>query len=676
MSHTSDDDTSSSKSVIYSVTRNALTQKEFDETFKNSAKEVKTFKEKAKNFIGRVFKKKCLSTECLMNWIPIVRWMRGYKIKWLSNDVTAGITIAIMNVPQSMAYAQLAKLPPVIGLYTSFLPTLIYAILGTSKHISLGMFAVVSLMVGTAQQDYYFNNNLSYDNITNIVGGKLDPESLGLLTPLQITVTITFFCGLTILLMSILQLHILTVYLSDELVGGFTTGAACHVFLSQFPKLFDVHTKSQSGLFKFFKIAIDFFSHITETNFASLIISVVCLIVLYVGKEYINPAFRKKVPFPIPFELLVVIVTTLLSYFIGFNKKFNVNIVAEIPTGFPKPTAPIFSAFSSLILDSMTIAIVIYAITFSCGRIFGKKHNYTVDAKQELRALATVEIVASFFSCHPASGSLSRASVNSQMGCQSQLGSIISAAVILLVILWAGPLLEPLPLCVLSCIIVIALQTMLKQFLEISNLYKKSIIDLSIWIVTFLGVILWDVSQGLLIGIGYALLTVIIRTQWPKTVMLAKIGNTDIYKDIRRYKASHGIPYVFIYRFDAPLIFINCENFKTKVNHLLDSSFIGSDMENNNDNQKKCIIFDCTGITSIDLMGVKCIEELYFDLKNLDINLLLAGCKFPLRRMFEKCGTYTKISKDYFFPSIHDAVLYAEYFTRNQKSTILILDNE
>uniref|UniRef100_A0A0N5C621 Sulfate_transp domain-containing protein n=1 Tax=Strongyloides papillosus TaxID=174720 RepID=A0A0N5C621_STREA len=321
-----------------------------------------------------------------------------------------------MNVPQSMAYAQLAKLPTVIGLYTSFLPTLIYAILGTSKHISLGMFAVVSLMVGTAQQGYYLNNNLSYDNITNIVGGELDPKSLGLLTPIQVTVTITFFCGLTMLIMSIFQLHILTVYLSDELVGGFTTGAACHVSLSQFTKLFDVHTKSHSGLFKFFKIAIDFFSHITKTNFAALIISVACLIVLYVGKEYINPKIKKRISYSIPFELFVVIITILLSYFFEFNKKYNVKIVADIPTGFPKPTVPKFPAFSSLIVDSMTIAIVIYAITYSCGRIFGKKHNYTVDAKQELRALAIPEIIAYFISCHPTSGAFSRSTINSQMG--------------------------------------------------------------------------------------------------------------------------------------------------------------------------------------------------------------------------------------------------------------------
>uniref|UniRef100_A0A0K0F0T4 FI18412p1 (inferred by orthology to a D. melanogaster protein) n=1 Tax=Strongyloides venezuelensis TaxID=75913 RepID=A0A0K0F0T4_STRVS len=365
-----------------------------------------------------------------------------------------------------MAYAQLARLPSVVCLYSTFIPTLAYALLGTSKHISLGMIAILSLMVETAQQGYYTGYNLSSNNITRILNGELDPESLDLLTPLQITLS----HGLWVIV------------------------------------------KSQ--------------------------------------RQQLN-------------ELL----TTIRFNYLYYN--------------------------------------------------------------------------------HPSDH----------------------------IIGWTN-IFEPLPLCVLSCIIVKALQTMLKQFLDIFNIYKKSLIVLSIWIVTFLGVILWEVSPGRLIGIGYALLTVIIRVQWLKTVMLAKIGKTYIYKDIRRYKASHGIPYVFIYRFDAPLIFINCENFKTKVNHLLDSSFIGSDMENNNDNQKKCIIFDCTGITSIDLMNVKCIKELYFDLKYLDDNLLFAGCKFPLLKMFEKCGTYEQISKDFFFPSIHDVVLYAEYFTKNQKSTTLVLDNE
>uniref|UniRef100_A0A0K0ECY7 STAS domain-containing protein n=1 Tax=Strongyloides stercoralis TaxID=6248 RepID=A0A0K0ECY7_STRER len=668
MSLEGDNNECSNKSVIYSVTRNALTQKEFDETFKYSKKNNKSFKKKSKKFFLKILKKNSFSKECFMNWIPIIRWIKDYNIKWLTNDIFAGITVAIMNVPQSMAYAQLAKLPPVIGLYTSFLPTLIYAIFGTSKHISLGMFAVVALMVGTAQQNYYVNNNLSSENISNIATNQLDPKTLNLLTPIEITVTITFFCGLSMLVMSIFQLHILTTFLSDELVGGFTTGAACHVFSSQFPKLLDIHVKSHNGLLKLFKIAIDFFSNIGKTNFASLITSIVCLIVLYVGKEYINPIVRKKVPFPIPFELFVVIATTLLSYFVGFHKKYNVNIVSKIPTGFPSPTSPSFWAFSSLIVDAITISIVIYAISFSCGKIFAKKHKYRICPKQELRALALVEIIASFFSCHPASGSLSRSTVNSQMGCHSQAGSIISALAILLVILWVGPLLEPLPLCVLSCIIIIALQTMFKQFLEVPNLFKKSVVDFSIWVVTFLSVFLWDVSEGLLIGIGFALLTVIFRIQWPKTAVVAKIGDTDIYKDVSRYKSNNEIPHILIYRFDAPLIFLNCENFKKTITNLLNHIHIENedinDIENNNQinlKNTKYLIVDCTGITSIDYMGVKYLEELYLELKQLDRKLLLAGCKFPLRKMFEICGTYSIISKDYFFPSIHDAVLKVIY---------------
>ncbi|CEF61058.1 Sulphate anion transporter family and Proteinase inhibitor I2, Kunitz metazoa domain and STAS domain and Cysteine-rich repeat and Sulphate transporter domain and Lustrin, cysteine-rich repeated domain-containing protein [Strongyloides ratti] len=666
MSEKIDDNEISNKSVIYSITRNALTQKEFDETFKYTDDDNKSFKKKVKNFVLKILKKNYFSNECFMNWIPIIRWIKDYNIKWISNDIFAGITVAIMNVPQSMAYAQLARLPPVIGLYTSFLPTLIYSIFGTSKHISLGMFAVVALMVGTAQQNYYVSNNLSSENISQITSGELNPTSLNLLTPIEITVTITFLCGLSMLIMSIFQLHILTTFLSDELVGGFTTGAACHVFLSQFPKLFDIHVKSYSGLFKLFKITVNFFSNISEINFAALITSVICLIVLYVGKEYINPYIKKKISFPIPFELFVVIFTTLISYFIEFNKKYHVNIVSKIPTGFPSPSPPSFWAFSSLIVDSMTIAIVIYAITFSCGKIFAKKHNYRIDAKQELRTLAIVEIMASFFSCHPASGSLSRSTINSQMGCNSQLSSIISASGILLVILWIGPLLEPLPLCVLSCIIVIALQTMLKQFTEVPNLFRKSIVDFSIWIVTFLSVFVWDVSQGLLIGIAFALFTVIFRIQWPKTVLVAKIGNTDIYKDVSRYKSSNEIPNILIYRFDAPLIFLNCENFKKKITNLLNNTYYmkDNDVEINNSTNgknKKYLIVDCTGITSIDYMGVKYLEELYFELKKLEINLLLAGCKFPLRQMFEICEVYTIISKDYFFPSIHDAVLKVIY---------------
>uniref|UniRef100_A0AC35TG10 Sulfate_transp domain-containing protein n=1 Tax=Rhabditophanes sp. KR3021 TaxID=114890 RepID=A0AC35TG10_9BILA len=369
-------------SRIYKITRNALTQEEFDDAFSQSnGNDQTTLTQQIKAKVKKSLSQKWFTRNLLEEWIPIVRWMREYDIKTsLVSDISAGITVGTMNIPQSMAYAELAMLDPVIGLYTS-MAALIYAFFGTSKHVSLGTFAVVSLLVADAQTNYYDshpNSTLSHGELVS---------------------SLTFTVGLILLIFACLQLHVLMAYLSDALISGFTVGCVCHVFISVLPKMFGVSIISPGGLLTLFKSTIDFFEKLPDTNFADLIISVIAVVFLYVGKEMINPWLRRtnKLPVPIPFELILVFFNTLFSYLFNF-RQFGVSVVGIIPTGFPTPRMIRFETIPDLLVagDAISIAVVIYVITFSVAKLFAKKHNYKANAKQDLRALVICELIVSF----------------------------------------------------------------------------------------------------------------------------------------------------------------------------------------------------------------------------------------------------------------------------------------
>ncbi|VDM37959.1 unnamed protein product [Toxocara canis] len=440
------------------------------------------------------------------------------------------------------------------------------------------MFAVVALMVGNAvdRELHLHSTNVTDSSSLTVVIPDADPE-------IVLVSTLAFLIGLVMSIMSLLQLHFITAYLSDPLVGGFTTGAACHVFASQLPKL----------------LAKDFVLSLNNINGIEALISVFSISILKIGKSFINPPIQRRIHVPVPFELFVMTAGILVTHFMNLNGKYGVAIVGDIPRRLPTPSMPRFSLFENLFIDAILIAVVIFSVTVSVGKVFAKKHNYEIVASQELRALAVCQLIGGLMSCHPASGSLSRAVVNSQMGVKSE--------------------------SILASIIVVALE---KMFLQAKNLYwlwKVSKIDLMIWLVSFFGTFLWNVSEGLGIAIGFAILTVIVRTQWPKAAILGHMPDTEFYKDVRRYKAAEVTPNITIYRYDAPLLFLNNDAFKSKAIRFVEKKF--QDYEGND---QKFIIIDASGFTYIDYMGVEGLKDLHVEFKKRDIQLLIASPKGPL----------------------------------------------
>nr|AGV55623.1 sulfate transporter Ci-Slc26a alpha [Ciona intestinalis] len=546
--------------------------------------------------------------------LPVTRWIPKYKIKnQLLGDIAGGITVGIVHLPQGMAYAILASLPAVTGLYVSFFPVLIYAIFGTSRHISIGTFAVISLMVGavidkkvpqpicsnvidtvtssptTVSFPTTYSDVMTVD-VTGTTGFVTNPSTFSDVTSSDITtkpnvvvpsscqadydrrkievaVALSLAVGLIHVGMYIFRLGIITLYLSSHLVSGFTCGAAFHVMTSQIPKLFGLNIPRNSGILAIIYTYIDVFKNIASTNVATLILSAICIIFLVIGKE-INQRFKKRLPFPFPWEILVVIFSTIASYFGFLNLNYGVTVVGNIPRGI-QMTVPQGSDLASVIGDAIPIAVVIFAIAVSLAQMFAVKHVYETDSNQELLAYGLANIFGSFFSCFPAATSLSRSSIWEETGGSSQVTGLISSVVVLIIMLWIGPLFESLPEAALAAIIIVNLKKMLLQFEQLPSLWRVSKLDATVWSVTWLAVVLLGVDLGLAVGVGYSLLTVIFRTQIANGGVVVPVGETGVYRNTKRFNGNEVDSSTLLFRFPSPIYYANHQRFKSQLSAAL-----------------------------------------------------------------------------------------------------------
>ncbi|CAJ0560631.1 unnamed protein product, partial [Mesorhabditis spiculigera] len=641
-----------------------MNQEEFDERFAYAKPAGDSqLKRSAKKFFRRYtapFNSFYAFRHFLVSTIPILGWLPNYSFREdLFYDIVGGITLGIMHIPQGIAYAGLAQLNPVYGLYTSLFPVLVYMCFGTSRQCSIGSFAVVALMTGSA--------------VTQIV--KDHPEFAD--HKEHITAMLCMEAGLIQFLIGFVGLGFITTYFSDEVVNGFTTGASIHVFSLQLKDMFGIHLEKTNGLAYLPQMYVELIKKIGlgQTNWVTFGVAMSTIVLLLIGRELINPTLKKrcKLPVPIPFELIMVILGTAVSALLHFHSKHAVKIVSVIPSDFPAPALPHFELMFDLISPAISIAVVNIAVHISLAKMFAKKFNYEVDTTQEFFALGLTGMLSGFFPVFPAACSMARTVVNANSGTRTLLASLVSSLVILLVILFAGPWLRTLPMCVLAAIIAVALKSMFEKFGQLPVLWKVSKIDCSIWVVACLATVFVDVTYGLIIGICYALFTTIIREQWPRWHVLANIGGDFDFRDAERYRDAFFFNGLCILRFDAPLLFTNVNRFKATVNKMvaaMDKQIMT--LETHEEKPIRSLIIDCSGFTFIDLMGANILKEVYIDMEQRGVTMYIAAAKAPLREIFESSGFYKAVPKSSFYPTIFDAVAFARM---NQKDLLMTVDH-
>uniref|UniRef100_A0AAY5KD73 STAS domain-containing protein n=1 Tax=Esox lucius TaxID=8010 RepID=A0AAY5KD73_ESOLU len=542
------------RSSEFYVDRNVLNEISLDEVARKRTFSIKPpLKERVKDSLRCSVPKLKRS---VLGFLPVLSWLPRYSLRDNAlGDLTSGISVGIMHLPMGLAYSLLAGTPPVYGLYTSFYPVLVYIIFGTSKHISMGTFAVTSLMVGTVTQTLAPNSNYMTLNGTN---GTAVLDSTALYNDrVQIASSLTVLCGIFQFAMGLLQVGFIATYLSDPLVRGYTTGAGIQVVLSQLSSTFGISTSLYTGPLS--QLLIDVCRHLPMTNIGAVVITLVSLVVLITVKE-LNTCYAKKLPAPIPIELIVVI-GTIISYYANLNGLYKVAVVGQIPRGLLAPRNPDISLWGSVAGSAFALAIVGYAISISLGKTFGLKHGYKVDSNQELIALGACNLVGGFFQCHFVTPALSRSLLQETTGGKTQMVGLVSSVFMLIIILEIGTLFQQLPKAVLACIVYVNLKGIFVQFWDIPALWKSNKVDLMVWLVTLVCTILLNLDMGLAVAVAFSIITVIVRSQLPNYYILGRVPGTEIYLDIDAYEEVRlkKIPGVIIFRSSTTMYYTNAE---------------------------------------------------------------------------------------------------------------------
>ncbi|XP_039971449.1 solute carrier family 26 member 6, like [Xiphias gladius] len=489
--------------------------------------------------------------------LPVLYWLPKYSVwDYGMPDLVSGISVGVMHLPQGMAYALLASLPPVFGLYTSLYPALIYFFFGTSRHISIGTFTVLSIMVGSVTERLAPDVDFLKMNGTNVTA-DVDITARDSYR-VQVAAATTVLGGLIQVVLGLVKFGFVGTYLSEPLVRAYTTAAAGHAVVAQLKYIFGVSPTRFSGPLSLVYTLKDVCSLLPQTHLPTVVVSAVSMVFLIAAKE-LNSFLSPKLPVPVPVELITIVAGTLISSYAHLNSNYTISVVGEIPSGLSPPSVPDVSICGEVIGDAFALAIVGYAISISLGKTFALKHGYKVDSNQELVALGLSNAVGGFFQCYSVCPSMSRSLIQETTGGKTQMAGLASALIVLVTILKLGPLFQELPKAVLAVIVFVNLKGMFKQYSDVVTLWRRSKIDLVVWLVTWLSSLLLNLDLGLAASITFALLTVIFRTQLPTYSVLGNVPCTELYLDIETHREAREIPGVTIFRSSATVYFANAE---------------------------------------------------------------------------------------------------------------------
>ncbi|KAM4748785.1 sulfate transporter-like [Rhinophrynus dorsalis] len=653
----------------------------------------------------------------LYGLFPVLEWLPRYKIKqYLPGDIISGIIVGIVTIPQAIAYSLLASQDPIYGLYTIFFCSITYFFTATSHHNFVGLFGVLCLMIGESVNKqlkaagYEIGGESTIIvNSTAAANGTICDKSCYAIT---VATSLTFMVGLYQVLMGVFRFDFISMYLSEPLLSGFLTGSSITILTSQMKYLFGLKIPRHDGIGSLVITWIDIFKNLKTTNICDLLTSIVAITVLVPVKE-INDRFKSKMKIPVPVELIVIIVATLVSHYFDFNKKYKSAICGTIPTGFKVPRAPDWSLIPSIAADAVPIAIIGFAMTVTLAELFAKKHGYTISTNQEMIALGLCNLIPAFFYSFSNCAALAKSLLKESTGANTQVSGIVSAIVVLLVLVAIAPLFYSLQTSILVVITIISLRGALKKFADTPKMWRVSKIDTVVWWVSMLATSLISSELGLLVAVCFSILCVIFRTQRPRATLLGKVSGTEIYEDQSTYKDLVTIPNVIIYRFNGPLYYANKDYFKTTLysktgispslvsmlqKRAKKEEEVAASQPNNrfiarfgfikriikvhrsSDTLVPTInmhflIIDCASMQFIDTVGLSILKEIRNDYEEIGVQVFLANCNPSVRCILHRGGYYRHTNGKVellTFHSIHDAVRYAERKLKEKQDKIQI----
>jgi SulP family sulfate permease len=526
----------------------------------------------------------------------------------------AGITVAVLLIPQGMAYALIAGLPPIYGLYAALTPQIVYAFLGTSRQLAVGPVAMDSLLVAAG---------LSALAI-------VDPSQY-----IQMAILLALLMGGIQFILGVLRMGFIVSFLSKPVISGFTSAAAIIIGLSQFKYLLGISLPQSNKLHVVFQ---SFINSEAPVHIPTLIIGTVSILLIIAVKKWNNK---------FPSALLAVALGIGWVYFNQLNEK-GVAVVGLIPEGLPPFQVLSFEieTIKQLLPTALTLALVAFMEAISVAKAIEEKHkNYTIDPNQELIALGTANIVGSFFQSYPTTGGFSRTAVNDQAGAKTGMAALITSLIVGLTLLFFTHWFFYLPKAVLASIIVVAVVNLI-DFKFAFRLYKNRRDEFVVLVLTFLLTLFIGITEGILLGVVLSLLLLVYRASKPHHAFLGRIGTTNYFKNIDRF--SNEIVHrddLIILRFDAQLFFGNIGYFKTLVNKAVEEK----------EQTIKGFIINARAINYIDITASEQLYELIASLQKKGIRVMVVGAIGPARDLILKSKIISILKKQNLFITSGDA---------------------
>ncbi len=540
-------------------------------------------------------------------------------------DLAAGLTVGVMLIPQAMAYALIAGMPPVYGLYAALVPLLLYGVLGTSRQLGVGPVAVVSLLV---------------------VAGVADLAEPGSTEYVQLAILLAFMVGVIQLLMGLLRMGFLVNFLSHPVITGFTAATALIIAFSQLHHLLGVSIESSKHIHT---VLLQLFENRGEIHSGTALLGFGAVALIY--------AIRKWQP-RIPGALVVVVIGIVLVAVTGWDQR-GIRIIGEVPSGLPAFALPMFDidAVYKLLPMAFAISLVGFMESIAVAKSIHARHrDYKLDANQELVALGSANLGGSLFQAFPVTGGFSRSAVNDQAGAKSGMASIISALMIGLTLLFLTPLFYYLPNAVLGAIIITAVIGLIDTK-EIRFLWNTQKEDFAMMAITFLVTLLLGIEEGILTGVVASLGVVIYHSSKPHVAPLGQLPGTRVYRNLNRFEEAGDRKDVLVIRYDAPLFYANAEHFKETAESFIAQKGPGL----------KLVVLDASGMNSIDTTGIHALASLENELRNKGIQLRMSAVHGPVRDLLERSRYYKSEDEERLsHMEVHDAV---EAFDRGGQDT-------
>jgi len=564
----------------------------------------------------------------MKKYIPILQWISKYNMSFLKNDAIAGITVGVVLIPQGIAYAMIAGLPPIYGLYTALVPQLVYAILGTSPRVSVGPVAMDSLLVAAGIA------SLSVVGTENVVA---------------IAILLAFTVGIIQVLLGFLKLGFIVNFLSRPVISGFTSGAAIIIGVNQFRNLLGIPIPRSNRIHE---IVFDLYQMVLDTNLQTFSIGAGAIAVIFILKK-----INKKIPSPL---VVVVLGILILKY---FSETFQeVAIIKEIPSGLPSFGAPEidFEKIMELLPIAVTIAMIGFLEMVSIGKSMEKNDDVIqIKPNQELIAIGFANVLGSMFRSFPATASFSRSAVNQDAGAKTGFSAFFAVAVVAAVLLFLTPLFYYLPKAILAAIIIVSVLKLM-DYKEVIRLWRVNKVDFWMLLVTFIGTLFFGIKEGIGVGVGLSLIMVIFRTSKPHIAILGRIPNTGYFRNINRFDDVEVNNKVLILRFDSHLYFANTNYFREQLDIL--SLQKGDTL--------KLIIVDCECINGLDSTGAAMWNDRidYYAIQG--IKIYFTNVKGPVRDAMSKAGIIDKIGIENCFMSNQSAMLYFETGSRESQKNL------